>query len=301
MGSRSVASFEASPSKYVPRSGPIRPIALSRFDSSNSSVHERPQPAPVAEELLQRPRQPPVAVGEVGAELLERRRRPLVGVLGLADEALELAPDGVHVDAHACVLERHQADLQGALDESGRSAAGRSATNAARLASARTRRSTTTRSRSTTTRDEPEFRPGRCRQPRLARLAARAADRPSGEGRLRHSLGLPCRDDVPLSCHLVWHGVDGDMTRLCSLARTTEVFGLNRCLPGLARSVALPSSPWEGWGPREQGPRLTKRQPSLSPLPQFYEEPGLGAGQDERPAAGDLLEGRGALQQAVRG
>ena len=112
------ASFDASPSKYVPRSWPIRPIALSRLRLVEQVRHERAQLAAVAEELLQRPRQPPVAVGEVRPErLLERGRCPLVRRLALLEEALELAPDDVDVDGHAGVLERHQADLERPLDE----------------------------------------------------------------------------------------------------------------------------------------------------------------------------------------
>ena len=53
----------------------MRPMALSRFFSSNSSSTIAAQRAAVAEELLERPRQPAVAVGEVGAQrLLERGR-----------------------------------------------------------------------------------------------------------------------------------------------------------------------------------------------------------------------------------
>ena len=88
---------------------------------------ERPQRAAVAEELLERPRQAPVAVGEVRAErLVERLRRARVDLLGLAEELLELRPDEVDVDGHAGVLEREQADPQGALDERRPVLAGRS-------------------------------------------------------------------------------------------------------------------------------------------------------------------------------
>ena len=76
--------------------------------------------APVAEELLQRPRQPAVAVGEVRPErLLERGSSPLVDLLRLADEALELALHDVDVDRHAGVLERDEPDPKRAFDERG--------------------------------------------------------------------------------------------------------------------------------------------------------------------------------------
>ena len=118
MGSSRSASFEASPSKYVPSSVRIRPIALSRFVSSNSSLDERAKRALVAEEPLERPRQAPVAVREVRPErLVQRLRGPDVDLLGLADELLELRPDDVDVDRHARVLEREQSDLQRPLDE----------------------------------------------------------------------------------------------------------------------------------------------------------------------------------------
>ncbi len=72
----------------------------------------------VAEEPLQRPRQAPVAIGEVGAErLVERLRGPHVDLLRLADELLELRPDDVDVDRDAGILEREEADLQRPLDE----------------------------------------------------------------------------------------------------------------------------------------------------------------------------------------
>ena len=98
----------------------MRPIALSRFDSSNSSSTIGSQRAAVAEELLERARQAAVAVGEVRAErLLERERGLLVDRFGLADQLLELGPDDVDVDRDACVLEREQADPEGAPDELG--------------------------------------------------------------------------------------------------------------------------------------------------------------------------------------
>ena len=83
-------------------------------------VDHRPQGAAIAEELLERARQPPVAVGEVGAQgLLERLGGLLVDRLRLAQELLELGPHDVHVDRHAGVLEGEEADPDGALDEVG--------------------------------------------------------------------------------------------------------------------------------------------------------------------------------------
>ena len=80
--------------------------------------HEGLQPAAVSEERLERARQPAVVIGEVLAEdLVERGRRLVVGQGGPGQEAVELAPDRVHVDRDAGVLERDQPDPQGALDE----------------------------------------------------------------------------------------------------------------------------------------------------------------------------------------
>ena len=76
----------------------------------------RAEGAAVTEELLQGARELAVAVGEVLAQhVLERAGRPLVGLLGLGEHPLELAPDHVHVDADASVLEGRQADAQRAL------------------------------------------------------------------------------------------------------------------------------------------------------------------------------------------
>ena len=81
-------------------------------------VHHRAQRAAVAEELLQRARQPPVAVREVGAQgLLEGGRGTLVDLLRLADHPLELRADGVHVDRDPGVLQRDQPDPQRTLHE----------------------------------------------------------------------------------------------------------------------------------------------------------------------------------------
>ena len=66
-------------------------MALSRFDLVEQLVDHAAQRAAVAEEPLERPRQPAVAVGEVRAErLLERGGGALVDLLGLADQPLEL-------------------------------------------------------------------------------------------------------------------------------------------------------------------------------------------------------------------
>ena len=81
-------------------------------------VDHRAQRAPVAEELLERAREPAVTVGEIGAErLLESLGGLLVDRFGLADELLELAADDVDVDRDARVLEREQADAQATRDE----------------------------------------------------------------------------------------------------------------------------------------------------------------------------------------
>ena len=78
------------------------------------------QGAAVAEEPLERAREPAVAVREVRAQrLLERGRGAFVDLLRLADQALELGLDHVDVDRHARVLERDEPDPQGALDEGG--------------------------------------------------------------------------------------------------------------------------------------------------------------------------------------
>ena len=120
VGSRSRARREASPSKYVPSSSRIWPIALSRFDSSNRSVTN----------AWRRPRSPRNASRVRGSRpspsakfwrrsSLERGRGPLVGLGGPAEEPVELASDGVDVDRDAGVLERDEADPEGALDERG--------------------------------------------------------------------------------------------------------------------------------------------------------------------------------------
>ena len=96
---------------------PDRAVALRLVEQL---VDHRPQRAAVAEEPLERARQPSVAVGEVRAErLLERERGLLVDRFGLTDELLELGPDDVDVDRDAGVLEREQADPQRAPDELG--------------------------------------------------------------------------------------------------------------------------------------------------------------------------------------
>jgi len=79
---------------------------------------ERPERAAIAEELLQRPGQPAVAVGEVRTKDLIQGFGGLgVGLLRGPQELLELVADEVDVDAQARVLERRQADPQGTLDE----------------------------------------------------------------------------------------------------------------------------------------------------------------------------------------
>ena len=96
----------------------MRPMALSRLASSNSSSTKLAQLALVAEEPLQRPRQPALAVGEVLAQQhVQRRGRLLVGGLRLAQQPLELGPDRVHVDRHADALDRREPDPQGPLDQ----------------------------------------------------------------------------------------------------------------------------------------------------------------------------------------
>ena len=81
-------------------------------------VDHRLELAAVAEERLQRARQPPAVVGEVGPEdLLERGRRLLVRHAALVCESVELGADRVHVEGHADALERGQADAQRTLDE----------------------------------------------------------------------------------------------------------------------------------------------------------------------------------------
>ena len=123
-------------------------MALSRFDSSNSSSTMRAQRAAIAEESLERARQSTVAVGEVRAQgLLEGGGGPFVDLLRLADHPLELRAHGVHVDRDADVLERDAGRSAGRVRRAtARSAAGRSPRNAARVGSARVRRSTTMRS-----------------------------------------------------------------------------------------------------------------------------------------------------------
>ena len=116
-------------------------------------LDHRPQGASIAEELLEGPRQAAVAIGEVGAQgLLERLGGLLVDRLGLADELLELGPDDIDVDRHAGVLEREQADPEGALDEPpGRPRLASRGTTAS-AGSRMTSRSTTIRSPSRRTR-----------------------------------------------------------------------------------------------------------------------------------------------------
>ena len=96
----------------------MRPIGAVALRLVEQLVDHGAQRAAIAEELLERAWQSAVAVREVGPErLLERGRGPFVDLLGLADHPLELGADRVDVDGHAGVLERDQADAQGALDE----------------------------------------------------------------------------------------------------------------------------------------------------------------------------------------
>jgi hypothetical protein len=96
------------------------PIRRSRYRASSRRTAHRPSTATPRgpEELLEGPRQPSVAVGEVGTErLFQRGRRSLVDLLGLAHHPLEFGAYGVDVDGHAHVLERKQTDPQGALSD----------------------------------------------------------------------------------------------------------------------------------------------------------------------------------------
>ncbi len=137
----------------------MRPMALSRFVSSNSSsVSERSLPRSPRKASSVRGRRP-VAVGEVLPEELVQGGGGLrVGVLRLAQEGGELRPHRVDVDGHDGASIRAVIPiLRARSTRPPRSSAGRSATKAARLASTRTRRSTTTRSRSTETRVAPAW------------------------------------------------------------------------------------------------------------------------------------------------
>jgi hypothetical protein len=92
-------------------------------------VDHRPKRPVVPEELLERARQPAVAVREVRPKrLLERRRGLLVDLLGLAQHALELGLHDVDVDADAGILEGDQSDANGSLDQH-RTILGRSLTD----------------------------------------------------------------------------------------------------------------------------------------------------------------------------
>ena len=95
----------------------MRPMALSRLRLVEELVDELLQLAAVAQELLEGPRQPAVAVREVGAQhLVDAPARPVVDGRRLGARALELAPDEVDVDRCRGVLEGQQADPQRALD-----------------------------------------------------------------------------------------------------------------------------------------------------------------------------------------
>ena len=100
-----------------PADPPDRAVALGLVEQL---LDHRAQGAPIAEELLERPRQAAVAIGEVRPEgLLERLGGLLVDRFGLADELLELGPDDVDVDRDARILEREQADPDRPLDQVG--------------------------------------------------------------------------------------------------------------------------------------------------------------------------------------
>ena len=87
-------------------------------------VHELLEGATIAEELLERPRQPAVAVREVGAQdVLHGAGRGLVDGRRLGHELLELAADHVDVHGRGRVLHGQQADAQRALHD-GRSLGG---------------------------------------------------------------------------------------------------------------------------------------------------------------------------------
>ena len=118
MGSSRTASRDASPSKYVPRSVCIRPIALSRFVSSNSSfTNERSAPRSPRNRSSVRGRRPSPSAKFWPERLVQRLSRAGVDLLGLAHELLELRPNDVDVDGRARILEREQPDPQGPFDE----------------------------------------------------------------------------------------------------------------------------------------------------------------------------------------
>ena len=93
-------------------------MALSRFFSSNSSsTIERSAPRSPRNFSSVRGRRPSPSAKFARSVCSSVGRGPLVDLLRLADHPLELGADGVDVDGHAGVLEREQADAQGALDE----------------------------------------------------------------------------------------------------------------------------------------------------------------------------------------
>ena len=95
-------------------------MAESRRFSSNSSLTNVAQLPAVAKEPLERPRQATLAVGEVLAQhRIHLGRHALVDGLRLAQQALELAANDVHVHRRARVTERGEPDAQRALDEPG--------------------------------------------------------------------------------------------------------------------------------------------------------------------------------------
>ena len=117
-------------------------------------VDHRAQRAPIAEELLERARQPAVAVGEVGAEgLLERLRRPSsLTVSAWRRSFSNSARTTSTLTVTPASWSASRPIRRARSTRSGRSSAGRSARNAASAGSATTSRSTTIRSPSTRTR-----------------------------------------------------------------------------------------------------------------------------------------------------
>ena len=117
VGSRSSASLDASPSKYVPSRVRIRPIALSRFVSSNSSsTNARSAPRSPRNLSSVRGRRPSPSA-KFARRTWSSASAAVVLACSVWRELLELVADEVDVDRRGRVLEREQADLQGALDE----------------------------------------------------------------------------------------------------------------------------------------------------------------------------------------
>ena len=130
---------------------PDRAVALRLVEQL---VDHRPQRAAVAEELLERPRQPAVAVGEVRAQgLLER----LSAAFSLTDSAWRISFSNSARTTSTLTVTPASWSASRPIRRprsrsAGRSSAGRSARNAASAGSWTTRRSTTIRSPSRRTR-----------------------------------------------------------------------------------------------------------------------------------------------------